>query len=345
MGFMLIVLFFTLAFLPCYAAFRLKDYRLLGITAVCAVLSFLILPYLLAVILVARKLPKNRKPPFSFPVFCGYWLLILLLYFILPSMKFIGVSMNGFQFFQASSFIDGASTNVVFFLITVILAFILSLLLRQRALFTGELVLLLNSFLFFALLASNLIHYDIAAYGIYLILVLYLLGIAGMYYMTIAMCPLANLGPSLETESPSIPQPVRDFGSEAFSALSQAAGKIGSAAKSGMAEMKAPASLTVCCMQGLYAGASFPLREGESLYLGKDPNLVNLVLDFPEVSRLHCSIYNSGKIGIVQILDNSTNGVYLSNGERLPKNVPLEFYLPCTIFFGNEPQIFEIRQG
>lgn len=344
MSVFLFIMLFLIACIPCYASYRLRNYQLLAVTVVCALLSFLFLPFLLSVILVNRKLPKTRTLPISFGYFSGYWGLLLLLFLLLPFMSAYGISMNGYQFFRLSTFSDSVSTQVVFFLFTIVLGFVLSLLLRQRALYTGELVLFLLSYGAFALLSFNLIYYRLASYGTYLLLFLYLAGIIGLYVSTACMFQTDGEARTSQEDRASIPRPLEALGTEAMSALSDAAGKIGSAVKTGLSEMKPANSVVIHCIRGVYAGADFVLKAGDQLILGTDPAQANLIFSSPEISRLHCIIRFTGS-HTIQLLDASTNGTYCSNGKRLPKNQPTELSLPCTIFFGPGPEVFEIQRN
>lgn len=48
--------------------------------------------------------------------------------------------------------------------------------------------------------------------------------------------------------------------------------------------------LSIHCRQGEYAGVAFPLKAGDTISIGKNPEISNIVLSDPGISRLHCTI-------------------------------------------------------
>lgn len=68
---------------------------------------------------------------------------------------------------------------------------------------------------------------------------------------------------------------------------------------------------------GEMTGASIPA--GEKLIIGKDPQICNILLTNPTCSRMHCEINFDEENDRYIVRDMSTNGTYLKNGERLPK--------------------------
>ncbi|MCF2683524.1 FHA domain-containing protein [Faecalicatena contorta] len=103
--------------------------------------------------------------------------------------------------------------------------------------------------------------------------------------------------------------------------------------------------LSIYCRQGEYAGVAFPLKAGDTISIGKNPEISNIVLSDPGISRLHCTITYSESNDNYIVTDHSSNGVYLENGSRLTKEAPTP--LPCnsSIFFGKEVQVFELQKA
>ena len=66
---------------------------------------------------------------------------------------------------------------------------------------------------------------------------------------------------------------------------------------------------------GAYAGRTIYL-DGRTLTIGSSET-VNVYIPDPQVSRTHCAIRFNSQTGYYEILDQSTNGVYLGNGARL----------------------------
>ncbi len=72
---------------------------------------------------------------------------------------------------------------------------------------------------------------------------------------------------------------------------------------------------------GSMNGFSIPIKDRETLYIGKDPKIANLVFtgDYKNVSRMHCAITFDAKTNRYFVTDSSTNGTYLINKKRLIK--------------------------
>lgn len=66
---------------------------------------------------------------------------------------------------------------------------------------------------------------------------------------------------------------------------------------------------------GAYARRTIYL-DGRTLTIGSSET-VNVYIPDPQVSRTHCAIRFNSQTGYYEILDQSTNGVYLGNGARL----------------------------
>lgn len=72
---------------------------------------------------------------------------------------------------------------------------------------------------------------------------------------------------------------------------------------------------------GSMAGFSIPIKDKETVYLGKDAKFANLVFtnDYTNVSRMHCSVTFDAKANRYFVIDSSSNGTYLINKKRLEK--------------------------
>lgn len=226
---------FLIACIPCYASYRLRNYQLLAVTVVCALLSFLVLPF----------------------------------------MSAYGISMNGYQFFRLSTFSASVSTQVIFFSVHSHPGLCLKPFTPPAGPVhrgTGSVPAVLWAF---AILSFNLIYYRLASYGAYLLIFLYLAGIISLYVSTASMFQTGGAARTSQEDRTSIPKPLGALGTEARSALSDAAGKIGSAVKTSLSERKRTDSVIIHCIRGAYAGADFVLRAGDQLTLGTDPDQAN----------------------------------------------------------------------
>lgn len=75
----------------------------------------------------------------------------------------------------------------------------------------------------------------------------------------------------------------------------------------------------ICVLSGSMKGVCVPVEARETLYLGKDPKLANIVFsaDYKRVSRLHCTITFNSEYNKYYVVDCSNNGTYLGDKTRL----------------------------
>ena len=68
-------------------------------------------------------------------------------------------------------------------------------------------------------------------------------------------------------------------------------------------------------MTGMYVGRNIYLQ-GRTLTVGSSET-ANVCIPDAQVSRIHCTIRYNAQSGFYEILDQSTNGMFLSDGSRL----------------------------
>ncbi len=113
---------------------------------------------------------------------------------------------------------------------------------------------------------------------------------------------------------------------------------------SDLIEKKTEYSAKLKCLSGQYAGAELPI-DGGKIVIGTDSNQAHIILNNPYISRAHCSIkYDSNK-GDFLVTDTSTNGTFLDNGSRLPKNVANVLPIGTTIVLGKGSDKFQLVIG
>lgn len=91
-------------------------------------------------------------------------------------------------------------------------------------------------------------------------------------------------------------------------------------------------------MTGSMRGYDIPIRDKETLYLGKDAKFANLVFtsDYRHVSRVHCSITYDALTNKYFVTDDSSNGTYAINHQRFVKGRRTMVVANSTIILGNE---------
>lgn len=93
-------------------------------------------------------------------------------------------------------------------------------------------------------------------------------------------------------------------------------------------------------MTGAYAGASIPLKSGETIVIGRDPAICGIVIKGEQVSRRHCLVMYHAEDDTYSVLDVSSNGVYDGNGGRLPSNTEIMMESEDEIRIGRDGDIF-----
>lgn len=115
--------------------------------------------------------------------------------------------------------------------------------------------------------------------------------------------------------------------------------------KSGSRQMR-PEPLSTGIIRGLrgdYAGREIPIRPGHKIRIGRSHGDNDLVVSSIKASRRHCIVtYSEDQKGYF-VKDLSSNGVYLAQGTRLPKNVDVPLPAGTVIFLGNEQLSFELK--
>lgn len=90
--------------------------------------------------------------------------------------------------------------------------------------------------------------------------------------------------------------------------------KSGFYSKSKMKNTASISKAAIIILSGPLAGAEISLQNQEVIYIGKDPQRANIVFsgDFPNVSRLHCSVSYEEKFNKYFVTDCSTNGTFFA---------------------------------
>ena len=163
------VLYAIIALAPAYGVFRQKDSVTALICAVCGLFGVFVLPYLAAVVIALKKLPRDQEPVIDPKIRTALFGGTLLLFMIVPFISFYGVSISGFTFFFKLSMMSRSVTDVVLFIAALVIGIILSLILRGKNALAGNAVMVLISSEIFTYLMINLIAYGLESFGSYVV--------------------------------------------------------------------------------------------------------------------------------------------------------------------------------
>lgn len=79
----------------------------------------------------------------------------------------------------------------------------------------------------------------------------------------------------------------------------------------------------ITSLSGMDKGATYTIKDGEEIIIGKDPNTANIIIDkkYEKISRRHCGIKYDAENDIYMVIDYSMNGTYINSVKQLSKNI------------------------
>ncbi len=94
-------------------------------------------------------------------------------------------------------------------------------------------------------------------------------------------------------------------------------------------------------LSGEYAGMQLPIRRGETVVIGRDGRVCNLVLTNPKISRRHCSISYFPETNRYALTDFSSTGTFYGGGKRVQTNSTVEVMAGTEISLGDQQNTFQ----
>ena len=98
----------------------------------------------------------------------------------------------------------------------------------------------------------------------------------------------------------------------------------------------------IVCVAGEFANASFPINPNETVVIGRDSAVSNIVIVAPKVSRKHCTISYDASKNMFIVVDCSTNGTFTENGTRLMANMNNPLPSGTVISLGSNENRFRL---
>lgn len=95
-------------------------------------------------------------------------------------------------------------------------------------------------------------------------------------------------------------------------------------------------------IKGEYAGAAINFFPEERIIIGRNPDLANIVINAPSVSRKHCEIIYDPLNNCYKVINYSTNGVIVDHKNKLPKDQKVRVNANTEISIGNEDNVFRL---
>lgn len=94
------------------------------------------------------------------------------------------------------------------------------------------------------------------------------------------------------------------------------------------------------CERGTYKGVVLHFRPEQSILVGRDEKVADIVVNLPKVSRLHCVIVFHEQDNTYEIIDFSKNGTYISEQQRLVSDISYSVKPGTRISFGDSDNMY-----
>ncbi len=96
------------------------------------------------------------------------------------------------------------------------------------------------------------------------------------------------------------------------------------------------------CIKGPYLGSIIRIRPEQQILIGRDGNMVDMVINLPFVSRIHCSVIYHPNTMTYELVDYSNNGIYVDQNKRLLKEETYLLKSGTEICFGDTDTIYKL---
>ena len=194
----------------------------------------------------------------------------------------------------------------------------------------------------------DLIVFELSFWG-WKILSYLTFGLVGVFYvnpyydMASALLYQELKGEAVAVKSAYEDDPAIDCGSM-LSQLKKANQKI-RALESRVESLSAPSQpeIGILGVTGMYAGSLFPLQPDETVTIGRDKNVSQIVFvnGAEKISRRHCTVRFSSKDQKYHVTDYSSNGTYI-DGTALPKEQPVIVERGSSLALGNTNNVVRL---
>lgn len=180
-----IILMYLVGLCPVYISYKLGNRVLLVVSVVFGLLSMWVIPPAISMIIVCTQIPRYVSAPMDKRISTIFWILLFVLFTFLPAAGAFGFNMQGYHLLG----FEGVDVFAVLFYLMLIIGVITSLVLKERALFASQMIVLEMCLGTYMILARLLFAVEVVVKsGPYVTMILLVLGTAGMLYMTYKIC-------------------------------------------------------------------------------------------------------------------------------------------------------------
>lgn len=99
---------------------------------------------------------------------------------------------------------------------------------------------------------------------------------------------------------------------------------------------------TLICTSGIYKGSVISIKPEQHILIGRDGNTVDIVVNLPMVSRLHCELIYHKENREYEIIDYSSNGTFINGDKRLVPKQPYIVEAGTEVSFGDMQTIYKL---
>ena len=98
----------------------------------------------------------------------------------------------------------------------------------------------------------------------------------------------------------------------------------------------------IMCIQGTYLGSIIHICPEQKIIIGRDLNSVDIQVNLPLVSRIHCELIYHAKRGEYEVTDHSSSGTYINQHHRLLKGISYILKSGTELCFGDMETIYKL---
>lgn len=99
---------------------------------------------------------------------------------------------------------------------------------------------------------------------------------------------------------------------------------------------------SIMCIQGTYLGSIVHIYPEQKILIGRDLKVVDIQINLPLVSRMHCELIYHAERNEYEITDYSTNGTFIDQKQRLLQGVSYIVKSGTQICFGDMETVYKL---
>lgn len=97
---------------------------------------------------------------------------------------------------------------------------------------------------------------------------------------------------------------------------------------------------SLICVEGDYLGKIVRLVPEQTIVVGRANETADMIVNLPQVSRVHCKIIYHQKENFYEVVDCSANGTFMGDGTRLKRGDTYAVKPGCSIVFGDKSAVY-----